>query len=502
MQMPGNKNTLKIVIRPVFWLGIFIFLFVFFTTVHPLQVWDGDDWLYIAWRRNAYPMWGAWNPSRVLPETLMSLVGDFCVYVLYPLMGDYLKAMTAGNALVICLSILVYLGLFYRLMKKKLQAGDGAAYMLTAFFLLFHFMIFRRAHEYNTHLFYASNLTGHYFYVFANVLNASLVLYFMGNEDGRFMPEGYIKKGILILALYLAIYSNLFQTITLMAYMGVRVLKNLISVLIGPGSGKEKKAGEVWIGFLKDSAVPLLAIFFWLISMVFELSGGRASSNSGNIPLSESLGLFMGWFGRFNQQLGALTAGVLVLAPVLMILKKTDRRLSAEGFGNLFCMAVCGVFAVLLCSVTGSEHMGRSSVVFPVFFYLLVAVLWEGAVILKQYPAGLTLLPLVFYVMLVNTGNGTRVFRETNWHEFPSATCYALQQDYLDQLLVADAAGETDTVLYVPVFEYEEDGDNWPHAFGMGNAMADTLYSQGILSRKMDVSVEPVRWMNEKYHLE
>ena len=80
-----------------FWIAAFVFLCVFFSVVHPLQVWDGDDWLYISWRRNAYPIWKAWNPSRILPETFMSMVAGVGVYAVYPFTKDYLQSITIIN---------------------------------------------------------------------------------------------------------------------------------------------------------------------------------------------------------------------------------------------------------------------------------------------------------------------------------------------------------------------------------------------------------------------
>lgn len=55
--------------------AIFAFLFVFFARVHPLMLFDTDDWQYISYSRHAVPIWGDWNPTRVFPETVMPLAG-------------------------------------------------------------------------------------------------------------------------------------------------------------------------------------------------------------------------------------------------------------------------------------------------------------------------------------------------------------------------------------------------------------------------------------------
>ena len=58
----------------VCFLLIFGFFFVFFTQVHPLVIYDGDDWRYIAYTRQALPSWNEWNPSRVFAECFQPLM--------------------------------------------------------------------------------------------------------------------------------------------------------------------------------------------------------------------------------------------------------------------------------------------------------------------------------------------------------------------------------------------------------------------------------------------
>ena len=46
---------------------VFLFFFVFYSTIHPLIPIDLDDWSYIVKNRIFLPMWGAWNPAKVFP---------------------------------------------------------------------------------------------------------------------------------------------------------------------------------------------------------------------------------------------------------------------------------------------------------------------------------------------------------------------------------------------------------------------------------------------------
>ena len=80
--------------------GIFLYTFLFFAVLHPLTVFSADDWMYISYTRHAFPLLGAWNPAKVLPEIFMSLWGDLAAWVVYPLTGDYLGSMTVVFAAV------------------------------------------------------------------------------------------------------------------------------------------------------------------------------------------------------------------------------------------------------------------------------------------------------------------------------------------------------------------------------------------------------------------
>ena len=70
--MEGKRMKEAVCIRnhvvAIFFLLVFGFLFMFFTQVHPLVIYDGDDWRYIAYTRQALPSWNEWNPSRVFAE--------------------------------------------------------------------------------------------------------------------------------------------------------------------------------------------------------------------------------------------------------------------------------------------------------------------------------------------------------------------------------------------------------------------------------------------------
>lgn len=56
----------KVGVQKWTWVVLFLLLVLFFTKITPLVVFDSDDWLYVSFTRMPVPIWGHWNPSRVL----------------------------------------------------------------------------------------------------------------------------------------------------------------------------------------------------------------------------------------------------------------------------------------------------------------------------------------------------------------------------------------------------------------------------------------------------
>lgn len=136
-----NKGIFKYR-RCLFFGLIFLSIVIFFTTAHPLVPYDGDDWSNLSLMRKAVPMTGAYNPIKILPETLFPLAGLIAAYVVYPLIGDYISAIAMTSALVMGGLVCLYMYLFFRFVESWLSLSDYANMMVTALFFLLHFALF------------------------------------------------------------------------------------------------------------------------------------------------------------------------------------------------------------------------------------------------------------------------------------------------------------------------------------------------------------------------
>lgn len=114
-----NLSVKDKIVYGIWSMGIFLFLFLFFVKIHPMIVFDTDDWAYIYCNRSALPLWGNWNPSKIFPEVLMPWVSNLAVYVIYPYIHDYIQSLTIGHAFLTAVLIGVYILSFAKLLKEK-----------------------------------------------------------------------------------------------------------------------------------------------------------------------------------------------------------------------------------------------------------------------------------------------------------------------------------------------------------------------------------------------
>lgn len=485
--------------------AIFAFLFVFFARVHPLMLFDTDDWQYISYSRHAVPIWGDWNPTRVFPETVMPLAGGVAAFLVYPLTGDYLGAITLTCAAIVSFCITGYMVMFWVTVRRKAKVSPSTGWLLACLFLLLHFLVFRGAPEGNLYMFQAWNLTCYFYYTIPELLNCGLVMYLMLDDalydgwnklrTGEYASHA-VKYGLLALALYLALFSNLYASVILAAYIGCQLLGEIRKLL-------KKTMGLP--AFAQKNILRLAFILAWGIEQIFEMNGGRAQSLTGEgIHLADRLAsTFKGLLAAcrsLNSAFLVLTALVAIYAAAYFCRRrKHNGRMSAETAAMLLRLAgtgvLLGLYLFLLCSVSGGDvkaphiHFG---VMFCIFFILILGIAhalrhirWTGVI-----------LPLLIFILVFEVNTTSKTFLEENMRNLDHRICAAVGNDIIRQFREADAAGETALPLLVPKFD---SADNWPLANYGGTIIARTLYKHGLVHTHItDVVMIPTTVKNEE----
>ena len=484
----------------LFYLAIFTFLFVWFTKVHALVVFDADDWSYLAYVRATTPVWGEWNPAKVFPEVIFPFFSTIAAYLVMPLTKDYITAQTLMHALVVSLSITGYLWCFSRLLRRCFPLSRLTASVVTVLFLTAHFLALRWADFGNQYLFYCVDLNCYYNYLLPALLNASLVMSLICNPKmADFLKSGApAARGCFCIVVYFAIFSNLPASGILAAWAGSVVLLSLIA------HGKAKQ----WKGIFSENGFPLLVLAAWLISAVFELSGGRAASAGGSTPAYYRLYLSCKYLARILLDLNRLYQLTLTLIVVCfcicaLISRKKGKPLPCPGLGILLIAAAAfGVYLLMLSSAVDPTVIRRSENLFGLFFLMNSCGMFMLAALVSRYPRLMLALPLVTVFLLSGVDTRSETFLESNFAGVRPAICADVSRDLIAQLQTADAQGLTEVELHVPQYVSDpENEDNWPHSLKLLERLPGTLYSHGLIRHQIHVTPVADPEMNVRFGL-
>lgn len=484
----------------LFYLAIFTFLFVWFTKVHALVVFDADDWSYLAYVRATTPVWGEWNPAKVFPEVIFPFFSTVAAYLVMPLTKDYITAQTLMHALVVSLSITGYLWCFSRLLRRCFPLSRLTASVVTVLFLTAHFLALRWADFGNQYLFYCVDLNCYYNYLLPALLNASLVMSLICNPKmADFLKSGApAARGCFCIVVYFAIFSNLPASGILAAWAGSVVLLSLIA------HGKAKQ----WKGILSENGFPLLVLAAWLISAVFELSGGRAASAGGSTPAYYRLYLSCKYLARILLDLNRLYQLAIVLIAAAfcvcaLISRKKGEPLPCPGLSILLIAAAAfGVYLLMLSSAVDPTVIRRSENLFGLFFLVNLCGMLMLAALVSRYPRLMLALPLVTVFLLSGVDTRAETFLESNFAGVRPAICADVSRDLIAQLQTADAQGLTEVELHVPQYVSDpENEDNWPHTLKLLERLPGTLYSHGLIRHQSHVTPVADPEMNVRFGL-
>lgn len=487
----------------IFYVCIFMFAFIWFSSIKPFVVYDADDWTYIGYVRKAMPIWGDWNPARVLPEVLMALCGTVASIVVAPLTGDWLFSVTLVCAFAVSCFITMYISSFMKMLIRLYDMDLFPAMAASVLFLSLHFLIFRISPTGNNYLLNARDLTCFFYYIIPGLLNASLVMHMIGNPRyNSFTAAGnWFGTGVFFAVLYFAIFSNMTASGILATYAGYRILTWAIH------NARRIFTREFW----KNCGIFAGIVAVWLASAIFELNGGRSMSrrsmaihSNPNLPLGQRL---MESLNNFINVLRSECSGLfigfcavcVVLSAVIFIIvciSRAEKKPSDAVFGRLLvmgaiCIPVITAYMAILTATVNTYYMTRSDYLFSIFFFVILCAMLGLGYAVTRLPRLMAVLPVTICIMLscINTSGNTFILSSLMAEESAEAEYhYEVSSAIMQQFIDADSAGTLEEMkLYVP-----EHGDgNWPHSLYIGDRISSTLYEFGIISKAPQITVEP-----------
>lgn len=485
-----------------FFAGVFLFMFVFFYNIHPLVIFDADDWTYVSYSRIALPSTKFWNPARILPEILMSGCSNFAVFALMPLVHNYIRALSLMYALVLSGCITAYTWCFLRLAENKLGLERGWNLLAAGLFLVFHFLIFRTENSNNSYMFRSCNVTCYFYYTIPGLLNCSLLMYFLsGSGPDAYISEGsMLKKGMLLLLCYLAVFSNLFESVIIATYAGCELLFALIRCI--------REKGSMW-SLIKEKAVSLGIFVLWCVSAIFELMGERAASFEGGESFVQMLGVSVlkavNVVKSMNRLFLLIAAGLAAMAVLAWLLNKKDGKESRETAAVFSTLILSGIIVTVLVLILGAKtdikyiEPYRADLIYGMLFFPVLLMTLCGVYVMKRFNWTKVLIPLMIVVLLTDVNTPLVTFAESNMIFTPHEKVAEMSRDVIAQIVEADQSGLREAEIFVCD---SDAGDNWPQATYMGPRIAASLRKHGLISSDMELTIVPSKEFNEKYCLD
>ena len=467
---------------------IFLSMLLFFLKIHPLIIYDADDWLYASYFRLPIPIWNDWNPSRVFPEIFMPLCSTLAVYLLMPLTHDYIWSLALMYGIIVSFFITLYVSAFALFLREKMKTSVSNSIIISMFFFIFHFLIFKTAESGNHHLFYANDVTCYFYYIIPTILNVILViiLELYPNLMDVFSRKNGVLKGVILFGVYMAIFSNMFCSVILAVWAGVEIINSGLELI----SCRQFRFRTI----LRNNIYKLMVVLSWLISIIYELSGGRAESLAG-ISFAENVKYtihnFINVLISVNKYVTLLLICVIILYLAIICNKKQGRYILIA----LANAAIIGVFLILACAKSNAYYITRTEILLALCFWVFAAIgIMATALIDNRVIRSLSPCILLLLCTIINSHGIT--FADANCGEVDWKTCYDISSDFVEQIEVADDDNKMNIVLKVPQYD---DAQNWPLAIYGEDRICYTLYKHGIVSHDLNVVFEPDNSINEKW---
>ena len=468
-------------------------MFIFFSQVHPIVLFDNDDWSVISDARVGLPKWGGWNPIKVLPETFFPICGYFAAYVVNPIVGDYLTAFTLAAALIVSLFITAYVSLFIMFAEKVLQLDKLSTNFFGIIFLLLHFAIFlKHDTQDNLYLFHTTDADCYFNYILPNLLNASLVLFATRIDVTKdFFKHVTFFAAILFFALYLAIFSNVFSSCILAIFIFVELISRVELKKFNP-----KK-------FFVANKTFFVFLIFWLISLLFEANGGRAKliAHEENYFLLVSETASMTVQSLFFDNHGSALMIFSTVTIFFILAKRTDddaKNLWRIIKKFLLCLPLWMAYIIPVTAKADITYALRPDVQFGFFFFLFIIFFVTLSFWIKKFPRAAFVVPVVCFALFTWIFSGKRTLCPSTFDHVPEKICVEVSRHLIEQIVSADRAGLKRVTITVPK---GDDVDNWPHPLYMGENISRTLHAHGIISRRLEVKILPDVTLNERFNL-
>lgn len=457
---------------------------------------DADDWTYISYLRQAVIDYGGWNPAKIFPETFMGICGNIAAFVIYPIIGDYVKTMTVTYGTIISVFVVIYAFSFYTLIKNIFQMHKYEGCAVTFFFISSHFLMFKSQSFNNIYMLLSGSLNRCMNYLVPMLLNMILFMIIANEKWGNVKHRDKEFCGLIFLMLYLAIFSNMAVNIILIAPIIVLFFNKGYQYL---KQRKEQKLTE----FVNNIKEYIVVALLELICLISEFSGGRASSLNFDIRLNIQE-VIEDW-----KTIVMLVEKKYFVTSILIVIFAFgiyfSRKNLSDKLDKIFleisqvCLAslvICIVYMTALYIRIGQHKLSRVDNISVIFMFYGMSVALSCAYIFQRIKKISYAIPVMIYITFFSVINvstirgnyfegGGNLYLGAHSGYYTADQCYEANTELIDQIIKADKDGLDEIVIKGPWILSQAD---W-----MGNRVSKTLYRHGIISREIDVIISYIK---------
>ncbi|MBS6074791.1 MAG: hypothetical protein KIB03_07900 [Citrobacter freundii] len=489
--MITEKNSRKL--TPILLLLLTAMSLFFFLHLHPTVIISGDDWGNLTVSRGLYPQWGIANPIKVMPEVGYPLFATLSTTLIMPLGFGFLESFSIITAIFISLLLTFFCHQLLLLLKIGLKANFYRAFILTILAYSLFFFLFNEAGNHKSlYMLWEVNITCFYHYIAPALINSILAIYIIRKKDMLsivdFKKNGFAFCLIIFLISYIAIFSSLFANVIIAVTCGVLLLFAFIE-----NSFSIKKT-------IQKCPLHILIILIWLIAVVFEANGGRASSlGTGSLDIEGSVKIFNDLLSQV-QPIFIYSGSFLILAGLAIstyICINSTNKNNAKTFFICFLSGILTLVAlILLCSRAGSYYAARPVVMWGIFLFCLVCVLISIDFLSRKTSKGTNLfLTIVVCLMVYFNVTKDSTLQESINLNLNYKEGITVSQYIIDKVVEAEKNNQKNLILAVPK---GDDNDNWPFPLYEGPFISKALKKHDLIKNDIYIEVKPDPSLNKK----
>lgn len=512
----------------LFLFSIFIFSFYFFTSIHPLYIFDTDDWINMAMWRTLYPSTVNYNLSKILPEVLFPLVSLFSIKILYPIIDDYVITLNIGIAFFYSVIITFYFATVYQFLKQKVSFFETitekqevkdktlAIFLLLLFVFLHFSSTVLRLSVNDNFLLQASNVNCIFHYSIPALLNITLVLFFMLDEQRNsefWYSKNYYTKALMLLFIYCCIFSNLLTNITLVSYASVTVLFNVYKQHKYCSVNKTRSS---FTSFAKNNFLNFTIILFFVISAFLEAKGRRAL-DVGNTNHIDIASIYNSLHYFFSHTIYTFGKGIIKYSLFIILLsnlvglyfikrsknENTQKCIKSFYKTELKLLVIILMIMFLQICITVKAGVGYQNIMSSILCWYSIFLLLTGIstiYLVSHFKKLKVIIPISIVYLFAWQILYTPPFREINaipYVRLENVKNYT--NDLVKKIVEADNQGIESIEVHVPKFNGIT--SNFPMAVYSNNVFNYTLYKQGLIKKIVKITIIPDIEINKKYKI-